>query len=47
MTDELSIEIWDEMTDKLSKISVWILSLARPLLSKIFIKVEEDNGEGG
>ena len=35
------------MTDKLSKISVWILSLARPLLPKIFIKVEQDNGEGG
>ena len=34
---------WDEMTDKLSKISVWILSLARSLLSNIFIKVEEDN----
>ena len=31
------------MTDKLSKISVWILSLARSLLSNIFIKVEEDN----
>ena len=43
----LRLEIWDDWQAEQDQRLSWILSSARPPLSKIFFKVEEDNGEGG